>query len=543
MNELANIQKNTTASIVAQGEHECKQAVLQGTLPEKYARLHENAYIHIHDLEFYDKTYNCIGLSVSDIVKDNGLRVHAVLRQLYRGIVNLTNNQSGGIGFLSFDCDMAEYRMDDTDESLVNAFREFFEDLNLPTRKGCERPYTTLNIGHGTSENARKITRAVLEAFLLGDSDGNPFIFPNIVFKYSRAINGSESSPNYDLYQLALKVTANKMIPTYFNCDAPFNRNAAPNKIGIMGCRTRVVADVHGESSGLNRGNIACVTVNLVRLAVESKNDFQVFLEKIRDLFDDCKDLLLHRFNTLCKETTPIHALEKGMYLDSSKGAEPAFRHGTLSIGFIGLWDAISEIFDVSFSEAGDIRYCRELASAVLHTMRQKVDSFTEKYHMNFSLLASAAEGTAGTFAEKDNRDFGTQCKAALKGFYTNSFHTPVDIPVRSFEKIEMEAPFHALCNGGCITYVELGEQPCYNIAGVQKIVDYAMDNNCNYFGINFPLDICNTCGHSGRIGEKCSSCGCTDVRRLRRVSGYLSEQALFTRGKKRELALRRASV
>lgn len=541
MDEQANIQKNATGNIVAVGERGCKQSVLRGVIPEKYAKLHEQGYIHIHDLEFYEKTYNCIGLSVGDLVKNRNLQISAVLRQLYRGIVNLTNNQSGGIGFLSFDCDMAEFRVDESDEILLDAFRDFFEDLNLPTRKGCERPYTTLNIGCGISENARKITKAVLEAYLKGDSNDNPFIFPNIVFKYSRDINGDEFSPNYDLYQLALKVTANRMVPTYFNCDVPFNRSANPNKIGIMGCRTRVVADKYGESTGLNRGNIACVTVNLVRLAVESNCDFQKFLRKIQFMLNDCKELLLHRLNILCDGRAPIYAIRNGLYLDSSNGLEQAFRHETLSIGFIGLWDALSEIFGVDFSEVDNLHKYREYALSILRFMRQKVDSFSEESHMNFSLLASAAEGTTGFFAENDFKRL--QCKSAKKGFYTNSFHVPVDVYVRLFEKIELEAPFHALCNGGCITYVELGEQPCFNVDAVHKVVNYAMKNNCNYFGVNFPLDICNDCHHFGRIDDKCSSCGSTNVHHLRRVSGYLSEQACFTRGKRRELSLRRAST
>lgn len=541
MNELANLQKNTMSSILDIGEKSCKSAILDG-MPERFAVLHRQGYIHIHDLEFYDKTYNCIGLSVGDLVKDTNIQVSTALRRLYRGIVSLTNNQSGGIGFLDFDSDMAAYRMDESDEILTEAFRNFFEDLNVYSRKGCEMPYTTLNIGCGVSTNARRIAKAVLNASLEGNCEGKPFIFPNIVFKFSQAINGAKSAPNFDLFQMALKGTANRMIPTYFNCDAPFNRNANPNKIGIMGCRTRVVADINGEASGLNRGNIACVTTNLVRLAVDSNHDFQVFLEKVGALFDECKDLLLHRFDTLCKGAAPIFALEKELYLDSAKGREVAFKHGTLSIGFIGLWDSLSELFNEDFSEVDNLRKYREKALIVLRLMRQKVDSFITQNHMNFSLLASAAEATTGVFAERDYKEYGPRCKSAAKGFYTNSFHIPVDTSIRLFEKIELEAPFHELCNGGCITYVELGEQPCYNVEAVQRVVEYAIKCNCNYFGVNFPLDMCNACGHFGRIGDTCSSCGSSDISHLRRVSGYLSEKGAFTDGKKRELKLRRAS-
>ncbi len=542
MIELANIQKNSTESILEIGVKTCKQDLLN-VIPQKYANLHRQAYIHIHDLEFYDKTYNCIGLSICDLIKDTSLQVSAVLRKLYRSIVNLTNSQSGGIGFLSFDCDMAEFRVDETDEVLIETFSNFFEDLNIYSRKGCEKPYTTLNIGYGTSVNARRITKAILAASLKGNSEGNPFIFPNIVFKYSRDINGIETAPNYDLFQMALKGTANRMIPTFFNCDASFNKNYNPNKIGIMGCRTRVIDDLYGEPSGLNRGNIACVTINLVRLAVESNQNFQTFLKKIEALFEDCSELLLHRFNTLCNSNSSIFALENKLYLDSVKDRETAFKHGTLSIGFIGLWDALSELFNANFSEVGNLHKFHKDALEVLRIMRHKVDSFRTEHHMNFSLLASSAEGTTGLFAQQDYKKYGQQCKSAAKGFYSNSFHIPVDTKISIFEKINLEAPFHAMCNGGCVSFVELDEQPSCNIEGVQKIVEYAIKSNCNYFGINFPLDKCKVCGHFGRIADTCSSCGSSDILRLRRVSGYLSEKATFTIGKMKELELRKAST
>lgn len=542
MKDLANIEKNTMATILSAGEDACKKNILDIIVPPKYSDLHCREYIHIHDLEFYDQTYNCIGLRVTDLVKNTSLQVSAALRKLYRGIVDLTNGQSGGIGFLSFDRDMEVFHMDESNEELTETFREFFEDLNIHSRKGCEMPYTTLNVGLGTSEKARRITKAVLAASLKGDSKGSPFLFPNIVFKFSRKINGSLDAPNYDLFLEALNGTANKMIPTYFNCDAPYNKGADLDKIGVMGCRTRVVANQHGECGGLNRGNIACVTTNLVKLAMESNHNFDLFLTKVENLFDDCRDLLLHRYNTLCNADGAIFALDQGLYRDADMGRKIAFKHGTLSIGFIGLWDALSEIFNVVFTDEQNLRKYENFALIVAQTMRQKVDSYIHEYGLNFSLLASAAEGTSGKFAEYDHKVYGDECKSAKKEFYTNSFHVPVDAQVHYMSKIELEAPFHEICNGGCITYVELSEPLFHNRDAALEIVNYAMEQKCNYFGINFPLDICNTCGHVGRIGDCCSSCGSSSIKRLRRVSGYLSEENSFTRGKKKELAMRRAS-
>lgn len=543
MNDLANVQKNTMARILSAGESMLKSEVLQSVIPGELAELHRQEYIHIHDLECYSLAHNCIGLSVTDLVKDTSIQATTALRKLFRGIVNLTNDQSGGIGFLSFDSDMANFPMDMSDEELAEEFRQFFEDLNIHTRKGCEKPYTTLNIGLGTDPKARRITQAVLAASALGDSNGSPFLFPNIVFKYSRKVNGEKESPNYDLFLQAVEGTSHRMIPTYFNCDAPFNQGAAADKIGIMGCRTRVVADIHGESQGLNRGNIACVTTNLVKLAMEANHDFNLFLKNIGRLFDQSKDLLLHRYNTLCAQETPLFALENGLYQDGAKGHEAAFKHGTLSIGFIGLWDALSEIFEEDFTDVQNLYKFKDKALTVIQCMRQKVDSYIQEYKMNFSLLASAAEGTTGKFAAFDHKVYGEECQAAQKEFYTNSFHVPVNAEIHYMDKIDLEAPLHSLCNGGCITYIELSEPPFNNSEATLEIVDYAMKKNCNYFGINFPLDICKICGHKGRIGDCCSSCGSTNIKRLRRVSGYLAEIGSFTEGKKKELKFRKASL
>lgn len=541
MNDLANVKKNAMARNLSVGENVRKEEVLKA-IPERFANLHRDEYIHIHDLEFYDQTHNCLGTSVTDLVKDTDLQVTDALREAFRGIIALTNDQSGGIGFLSFDTDMAKFRMDESDEVLTKAFRDFFKDLNIHTRKGCEMPYTTLNVGLGTSEKARRITKAILDAAFMGDSKGSPFLFPNIVFKYSRKVNGEEGTPNYDLYLEALKGTAHKMVPTYFNCDAPFNKSADANSIGIMGCRTRVVADIYGKATGLNRGNIACVTINLVKLAVESNHDFKIFQEKICSLFDECRELLIHRYNTLLNQANPIFALDEGLYQDAIQGREAAFKHGTLSIGFIGLWDALSEIFNLDFTDTDNLQEYQAQAIETIRLMRKKVDSYIERDKLNFSLLASAAEGTTGKFAMHDHKIYGENCKAAQKEFYTNSFHVPVNAEMHYMTKIELEAPFHAICNGGCITYVELSEPIFHNRDAAQEIVEFAMKNNCNYFGINFPLDICNECGHKGRIGQCCSSCGSTNIKRLRRVSGYLSEENSFTVGKKKELAMRKAS-
>lgn len=543
MTELANIKKNAISTILSAGDRATKEGVLRLVVPKRLAKLHKSALIHIHDLEYYSTVYNCIGLQVTDLVKDSSLQVSQALRKLFREIVKLTNDQSGGIGFLSFDEDMTYFKQDESDEVLIDAFRSFFEDLNMSTRKGCEKPYTTLNIGVSTSAEARRIAKVILAAIDAGDENGNPFIFPNVVFKLSKNINVNENARNFDLFQQALKVTANKMVPTYFNCDTPFNKDADPNNIGIMGCRTRVVSDMYGKPTGLNRGNIASVTMNLVQLAVKSQGDYRKFIKDLEELLDDCKDLLIHRYETLCNSGNESYAISKGIYQDAHLGNKGAFLHGTLSIGFIGLWDALSEMFQIDFSNKDNLQKYHCTALDIVQHMRDRVDSYIQRYKLNFSLLASAAEGTTGTFADHDLLEFGDSCKAAKKGFYTNSFHVPVDTTINFAEKIELEAPFHTLCNGGCITYVEFEEPPHKNVEAALDAVTYSFHQGCNYFGINFPLDVCNECSHTGRIASTCRCCGSSNIKRLRRVSGYLSEQSSFTKGKAKELLMRKSSL
>ena len=216
---------------------------------------------------------------------------------------------------------------------------------------------------------------------------------------------------------------------------------------------------------------------------------------------------------------------------------------GTLSIGFIGVWDAISVLHNIDFAQIEEMTPYKEEAFAIIKKMRSIVDSYRKEDKLNFSLLASAAEGVSGTFAEYDLKNLGKDTAVCNKGYYTNSFHVPVFVEADYIQKIDFEAPYHALCNGGCITYVEMEEMPGNNVEATQEVVEYAYNSGCNYIGINFPLDNCNDCGYIGRIADKCPDCGSENIRRLRRVSGYLAEENRFTNGKRKEMKLRKAHL
>lgn len=538
--DLANRSNNATGAVVAIGQELHQEYLLNSVIPKINAQKHRDRLCHIHDLEFYDLTYNCIGLHVSDLVKDPTLPFRRMLRQLHRQIIALTNRQSGGIGFINFDQDASLFLREESDDELIEAFRDFYLDLNMFTRKGCEKPYVTLNFGLDTSKAARRISFAMLEAFCLGTDKGTPFIFPNHVFKLSKQINQMETAPNHDLFLHALSVTAKRMIPTYYNCDSVSNQSLSPYEIGVMGCRTRMGNNINGKDGAFNRGNVACVTLNLVQMAYHAHGNLDTFIQELKQNLSDARDLLLHHYHLLCNQADFKDCFREGYYLNADKhDNEAMLKNGTLSIGFIGLWDALQILHGETFTSVDSLRTYQDEALGIIRIMRCFTDETTQATHLNFSLLASAAEGVTGKFAKFDSEHVGKGNAMSEKGFYTNSFHIPVNIPASYRSKAEIEGPFHKLCNGGSITYVEFKEMPNYNIEAVQEVVDYACSQDCNYIGINFKMDYCEDCGYTGRLNDTCPSCGGHHVKHLRRVSGYLAEESTFATGKKAEMKKR----
>lgn len=541
--DLANCFSNATQIVVKTGEDNIKKNLLNSIIPETASINHKMRSVHIHDLEFYGISHNCIGIRTKDLIGDKEYPFLKALRELGRKIIWLTNLQSGGIGFLDFDSDMGKYLGNITDDEAIDGLRELFYDLNTYSRKGCEKPYVTFNFGLNITESGRRFTKLILTAYTKGDEKGSPFVFPNLVFKLKKEINISQNSPNHDLFLLALAVTSKRMVPTYFNCDTAGNSTADPHKIGIMGCRTRVVSNLYGEESGLNRGNIACVTINLVQLAFKANRQSDIFKNLLHRKMEDSKQLLIHRLKYLAENGNFSEIKNSRIYTGHEKSALEMLKNGTLSIGFIGLWDALSVLHDIDFLNIEDMTPYKKEALEIIEFMQTTVEKYKEENNLNFSLLASAAEGVSGSFAEYDGMNLGKGTTVCQKGYYTNSFHVPVYIDCDYIQKIDYEAPFHKLCNGGCITYIEMEEMPGNNVEATKEIVEYAYNSGCNYIGINFPLDNCNDCGFIGRITNRCPKCGSTNLRKLRRVSGYLAEDNRFTRGKKNELKQRKTHV
>ena len=554
-NENAANRLSYVGHVYGVGENAIKAETLN-SLPKKWAELHRKGYIHIHDLDAYGLTYNCLtfnleNLDLSGINDDTEQgRIIALFSFLKLLIEDYGNEQSGGMAFPNFDNDvdgmLKKLNVSDISEnnsilrSCIRSLIRFCNDNH--TRMGLVSYYVTLNIGLATSERARFIAKAVIEEF---ESLGDMVYKPNIVFKIHDGLNRKEGDPNYDILQKALLCTAKKMIPTYLLCDCEQDRQTNPNRLSVMGCRTRVVDDLYGQKGAIGRGNIDNISINLPRLALEIDRDYrgssfeekmQTFKKRWADVAEQVKDILIDRYKKVIGQTLDDFPINRKFNLwetrfDEAKNLEEIFRHGTLSIGFIGLSEAIEVLSGKKYYSDPSI-----LISTVgfVSYMREYCDFLRRDNKLNFSLLATSGELISGRFTEIDKQEFKPLVDIFSKGYYTNSFHVDVDSLIPAKKKIQIEGLFHPFCNGGSITYVELAEAPLGNDEGLMELVEAAIASNVHYLGFNFPKDVCDECGASG-VFDKCPCCGSSKITRIRRVSGYLEILDGFTNGKKAE--------
>ena len=523
--------------------------------------MHKEVYIHIHDLDAYGLTYNCLTF---DLIKKfpyeefNNLSDSRKILRLFEFIkdlfTKLGNEQSGGMAFANFDNEIAEIleKLNIKYENYKELISDSISELILwcngnHSRMGQTSYYVTLNIGLAKNESARFIAKTLIDNFLnLGD-----LVFkPNIVFKVHDGVNLKKDDPNYDLLQLALNCTAKKMIPTYLLCDCKCDKEYNPENLSIMGCRTRVVSDLFGEDSVMGRGNIANISINLPRLALEVEQKYfglniDEKMDKLMNAWDEIasitKDILLDRYYKTCKRDADDFPTNSSYHLwceDFKGNLEEVFKHGTLSLGFIGLSEAIEVITKEKYYSGID-NYIRTLGF-VKH-MRDYCDFLKNQYHLNFSLLATSGELISGRFIDFDKKLFKPDVDIFSKGYYTNSFHIDVDSRLPGYKKIQLEGLFHELCNGGCITYIELGEAPLNNVEGLEEYINIAIKAGVHYLGFNYPKDVCNDCGFTG-VFDDCPHCKSKNITRIRRVSGYLEILDGFTKGKKAEEKNRRSN-
>ncbi len=363
-------------------------------------------------------------------------------------------------------------------------------------------------------------------------------------FRVKKGISFDPGDPNYDLFGLAMRVSAQRLNPTFSFMDSSFNAPFGA-EVGYMGCRTRVIANRHGDAVTDGRGNLSFTTINLPRVALRSGGDLEVFYDGLEAVMDVAARQLYHRFriqSRLRVRDMPF-LMGQHLYLDSERLRPddpilPVIRHGTLSIGFIGLAEALVALTGYHHGEHAD---ARQLGFEIISFMRRKVDQISEDYDLNYTLLATPAEGLSGRFVGLDRKVFGQVPRVTDRDYYTNSFHIPVDFEISCYDKIAIEGPFHPLTNAGHISYVEMASPPVNNLEAYETLLRHMAATDMGYAGINFPIDECHACGYRGIFPEDCPSCGSGEIRRVRRITGYLSTVDRFNDAKRAELKDRKA--
>lgn len=437
----------------------------------------------------------------------------------------------------------------DAREQTCQAMEGLVHNLNtMHSRAGAQVPFTSLNFGTDTTNEGRLVTEAFLEATMNGLGRGETAIFPISIFKVKEGINYNPEDPNYDLFKMAMKVSSKRLFPNFVFIDAPFNlryykKGDYKSEVATMGCRTRVFSSIFPESDGVatGRGNCSFTTINLPRLGIkngiitEKRNeaDWDKFYKELDATIDLMADQLIDRFNFQADRTVKNFPflMGEGNWMGSDKlnpndKLRDVIKHGTLSIGFIGLAETLVAMTGDHHGTSED---AQELGLEIIGHMRSRMDELSQKYQLNFSLLATPAEGLSGRFTKIDQKEFGTIKGVTDRDFYTNSYHVPVYHQIGAFNKIEIEAPYHELCNAGHITYVELDGDPSNNIDAFESVIRKMKESGIGYGSINHPVDRDPVCGFSGIIeNDICPSCGRHEsdgeygFERLRRITGYL---------------------
>ncbi|HEG2606646.1 TPA: anaerobic ribonucleoside triphosphate reductase [Campylobacter lari] len=425
-----------------------------------------------------------------------------------------------------------------TQDATFQAMEALVHNLNtMNSRAGAQVPFSTLNYGTDTSFEGQMVIENLLKATMKGLGNGETPIFPVQIFKVKEGVNYNEKDPNYKLFKLAIECASKRLFPNFSFLDASFNakyykKGDYNSEVAYMGCRTRVMANVYDESKEITsgRGNLSFTSINLVRLAIEAKGNLELFYSLLKEKLELVYEQLLHRYKiqSLKKVKNFLFLMGEGIWIDSdtlkeNDSVEKIIAHGTLAIGYIGLCESLIALIG---SHHGQSQEARELGLQIVRFMREFVDEKALKDKLNFSLIATPAEGLSGRFLKLDQKKYGILKGITDKEFYTNSFHIPVDFPISIYEKIQIEAPYHELNNGGHITYVELNGDVSKNLESFERIIKCMKESNIGYGSINFPLDRDPVCGYSGVIDEFCPKCHRKEddikFERIRRITGYL---------------------
>ncbi|MBQ8585973.1 MAG: anaerobic ribonucleoside triphosphate reductase [Butyricicoccus sp.] len=413
-----------------------------------------------------------------------------------------------------------KYALRGTRRATYQAMEALVHNLNtMHSRAGAQVPFTSLNYGTDTSAEGHLVMECLLEATEAGLGNGETSIFPIHIFKVKEGINFNPGDPNYDLFQLAIRVSAKRLFPNFSFLDAPYNAQyyqpgRPETEASYMGCRTRVIANVNDPSREITygRGNLSFTSINLPRIAIRAHGDVDWFFEDLDRKIDIVIEQLLARFKIQCQKKVRNFPflMGEGVWIDSEKldpddSVAEVLKHGTLTCGFIGLAECLKALIGKHHGECDE---AQNLGLDIIHHMRERMDEASRKYKLNFSLIATPAEGLSGRFVRIDREKFGEIEGVTDRDYYTNSFRVPVYYNISAFEKLRREAPYHALTNGGHISYIELDGDPTQNLEAFEQVVRFMKEVGIGYGSINHPVDRDPICGYTGIIGEVCPRCG-----------------------------------
>lgn len=426
-----------------------------------------------------------------------------------------------------------------TDRATYQSMEALIHNLNtMNSRAGAQVPFSSLNYGTDISPEGRMVMKNLLLATKAGLGGGETPIFPVQIFKVKEGVNYNPDDPNYDLFQLSIRVSAKRLFPNFSFLDAPFNLQYYKpgdynTEVAYMGCRTRVMGNTYDpdRETTCGRGNLSFTSINLPRIGIEAHGDVEKFFETLDKRMDLVVRQLMNRFKIQCTKKVYNYPflMGQGVWIDSEKlswedSVAEVLKHGTLSIGFIGLAETLKALTGKHHGESAE---SQKLGLRIIGHMRKRVDEESKKAGLNFSLVATPAEGLSGRFVRIDQEKYGKIPGVTDREYYTNSFHIPVYFPIRAFEKIQLEAPYHALTNGGHISYVELDGDTTKNPEAFEAIVRCMKESGVGYGSVNHPVDRDPVCGYNGIIDNECPHCHRSEdegpkFERIRRITGYL---------------------
>ena len=480
--------------------------------------------------------------------KETGLRVGLKQDQNYTEtenkklieVFNIDTNIANKIQQFAYNESYKE-----TDRQTYQSMEGFIHNLNtMHSRAGAQVPFSSINFGTDTSLEGRMVSKNLLLSMEKGLGNGETAIFPILIFKVKEGINLNEGDPNYDLFKLSCRVSAKRLFPNFSFLDAPFNLkyykpNNPETEATYMGCRTRVMSNICGVNEVSGRGNLSFTTINLPRLGIEhgiiknNTTDLDGFFKDLDDKIYLVIDQLLERMQVQGNKKVKNFPflMGQGIWRGSDKLSyddklQDVIKQGTLTVGFIGLAECLVALIG---KHHGESKEAQKLGLKIIGHMRQRMDEACEKYKLNFSLIATPAEGLSGRFTKIDKKIYGKLKGITDKEYYTNSFHVPVYYNISAYDKIKIEAPYHELTNGGHITYVELDGDTSNNLEAFETIIRAMKELGIGYGSINHPVDRDPMCGYSGVIeGDICPKCGRNEndsnikFDRIRRITGYL---------------------